>query len=552
MKIRMPNVFDGAARTLLVAGSLGIPASVLAQTASPPLLAKPTPIPPGTQVATSRAQTAHVHEMKVELAWLADPVTSYCRLEARMVGSTLEVHGQVPSEADLAHALWLAREETGMNVVSKVQINPKLRAPASSKPQDVLHREAFNALRQHFPEQAPDITFSTLADGALVLKGTVRTYEDKLAISRHLRQATACSCVRNQLRVLKEPQEPVVRGSSGKDSATLLPPERLQQQPIQLVADLRPPEPALPPSLPPVPSTSAAAHKPEVPAKQSSNPGAGSKTASATDAKPPEKPVVYRTKWRRLEPSEVGTVKKTEPAAPAKAPVEAKKPEESTLASKQHVYLRVIPSANGDSGAPSGGTSLAKADTGMLPKQPLPISSSPSQGPVPTPSTSVSRAQYVMAPAAKPSPTVVPAAGSQTDSPAKKSTPYVTDGVVFIESAFKPAAHAQPATGQKPPTIVRTGPYVTNGVILLSDLGDERHAQSNPALAALQSRLRQRIANVCGKTTRDVEVSAVTETEVAVRLKANSTLEGEELSNRIMQLPELGPCQVSLDVLVMR
>jgi hypothetical protein len=544
MKIRMPHVFDGAARTLLVAGSLGIPASVLAQTASPPLLAKPTPIPPGTEVAMSRAHTAHVLEMKAELAWLADPVTSYCRLEARTVGSTLEVHGQVPSEADLAHALWLAREASGMNVVSKVEINPKLRAPASNKPQDALHREAFNALRRRFPEQAPDITLSTLADSTLVLKGTVRTYEEKLAISRHLRQATGCSCVRNQLRVLKEP-DVLVRNSG---AATLLPPERLHQQPIQLVADLRPPEPASPPSLSLAPRTSAPVHKSETPAKEASSSGQAWKTATTTNAKQPEKPVVYRTKWRRLEPSEVGMVKKTEPAAPAKAPVAAKKADEETPASKQHVFLRVIPSSSDTSGAPSAGATLAKADTGTLPKQPLPIPSSPSQGPVPTPSTSVSRAQYVMAPAAKPS----PAAGSQSVSPAKKGTPYVADGVVYIESAFKPAAPTQPARGQKPPAIVRTGPYVTNGVILLPDLGDGRQSQANPTLAVLQSRLRQRIADVCGKASRDVEVSAVTATEVAVRVRANSTLEGEELSNRIMQLPELGPCQVSLDVLVMR
>jgi hypothetical protein len=156
-----------------------------------------------------------------------------------------------------------------------------------------------------------------------------------------------------------------------------------------------------------------------------------------------------------------------------------------------------------------------------------------------------------MASAAKPSPAPVSPVASQTPAPAK-GAPYVTDGVVFIDSSFKPAAHSQSATGQKPPEIVRTGPYVTNGVILFADAGDDRHAQANPALAALQTHLRQRIADVCGKTSRDVEVHAVTETEVAVRVKANSTLEGEELSNRILQLPELGPCQVSLDVLVMK
>ena len=89
-------------------------------------------------------------------------------------------------------------------------------------------------------------------------------------------------------------------------------------------------------------------------------------------------------------------------------------------------------------------------------------------------------------------------------------------------------------------------------MILVSDTTNEEVQPTNPALAALQTHLRQRIADVCGKPSRDVEVHARSETDLSVRVKANSTLEGEELSQRIFHLPELGPCQVSLDVLVMK
>src|SRR5207245_5098837 len=115
----------------------------------------------------------------------------------------------------------------------------------------------------------------------------------------------------------------------------------------------------------------------------------------------------------------------------------------------------------------------------------------------------------------------------------------------IVDAMIKPASHAMPSTASGPPTILKTGPYVTNGVILISDSANEKLLQANPALGALQTHLRQRIAAVCGKSNQDIEVRAVTETEVAVRVKAHSTLEGEELSNRIFQLPELGPCQVS-------
>src|SRR5262249_40931641 len=121
-----------------------------------------------------------------------------------------------------------------------------------------------------------------------------------------------------------------------------------------------------------------------------------------------------------------------------------------------------------------------------------------------------------------------------------------------VESMIKPATHTSPAAGSNPSPIVKTGPYVTSGVILKSDPASQKTQPANPVLADLQTRLQQRIAAVCGKPSKDVEVTAVTETNLAVRVKANSTLEGEDLSNRIFQLPELGPCQVSLDVLVMK
>ena len=145
----------------------------------------------------------------------------------------------------------------------------------------------------------------------------------------------------------------------------------------------------------------------------------------------------------------------------------------------------------------------------------------------------------------------MPAARQQA-RPVAKLEPHVAEGVIVVETAIKPAAHSQSATAPKPPAVLKTGRYVTNGVILLSNPADEEILHANPALRALQRHLQQRIAAVCGKSSNDIEVTAVTETNVAVRVRVRSTLEGEDLSNRIFQLPELGPCQVSLDVLVMK
>jgi hypothetical protein len=569
MKIRIAKVVDGAARSLLVAGTLGIPAAALAQTTPYPTLQRPTPVyhaVPQTE-SSQPGRTARLIEMKVELAWLADPVTSPCRLEARTMGSTLEVHGQVPGEGELEHALYLAREESGMRVLNKVQLNPRLRGPGSSKPQEALHREAFNAVRQGFPENAPAITVSTLADGQVVLKGTIPTYEDKLAISRHLRQATSCSCIINQLRVLAEPQGHAGKNSTPSVAATLLTPERLKSPSIQPVSHVPNASPTAPATVAPAPHSStgttegggawlAAVKTSGTGSEQSLAPTVAVKNEpgslpsapeaqSTTAAKPATKPLVYRTKWRRMDPSEIVMSKRVDPASD-------KTSEAQALASKSpQIYFRVIPSPNEDAPTSTANSGLAKAESSTVPTSSLQVRTSPVQPPPPGLGLSAPKSQIALASASNPTTSLMPAARPQGAVPTK-TEPYVAEGVVIMDSAFKPAGHSVPAPGEKAPAVVRTGPYVTNGVILFSDSAHEDLLKSNPALAALQTHLQQRIAAACGKSSKDIEVKATTETELAVRVKANSTLEGEELSNRIFQLPELGPCQVSLDVLVMK
>lgn len=509
MKIRIAHVLKDATQTLLVAGTLGVPVVAVAQTAPSAeqgLASKSTAVAHSTEEAkpSPLTKSPRLTEMKIELAWLADPMTSACRLEARTVAGMVEVHGQVTNEAALKQALRLAYDESGVQVVSKAQLNPNLRPPDNSKPQEALHREAFAALRQAFPEQASAISVQTLADGRIVLRGTVPTYEIKLAISRHLRQATPCSCVVNQLQVLAEAHEPGAANSSRLASASPHAPERPKPQAIQPVAHVSQTETAAQPMGASAPDTENSS--PAKPAGQG-EPTAVAPETSATPAKPPAKPLVYQTKWRRMDPSEVALPKKGGTGASAKGSTQ------DNLASSQppRTYLRIIPSAP-EAAKPATPNTIAKAS--------------------------------------KPSPAAVPDAPPQPPAVAQKQ-PATTNGVALMNAVSKAPAPA-PATLQRPQAITRTGAYVTNGVILVSDTTNEEVQPTNPALAALQTHLRQRIADVCGKPSRDVEVHARSETDLSVRVKANSTLEGEELSQRIFHLPELGPCQVSLDVLVMK
>jgi hypothetical protein len=587
MKIRIANLLNGAAGTLVLAGSLSVPVLIRAQTSPYPILDRPIAVGRDTgkwRPPQRPAYSPHVMEMKVELAWLADPVTSPYRLEARIVGSTVEVHGQVLNEAILGHAVQLARAESGMPVVTRVQLNPALRAPSGGKPQEILHRQAFQALWQAFPAQAPAITISTLAGGEIVLKGTVPTYEDKLAISRHLRQATTCSCILNQLQVSAEIQQN--RSSSSRTAAaTLLVPAPLKPQAVQQVGYLAPAESVALGSPYPTPYSSAEATR------------AGASSSSSqieSTAKPAAKPIVYQTKWRRLQPGELTLPSKTVPPATYKDTVKAPAPKQATAASKPRTYLPLFPSSkanqtpaakNPNPTANTSGSSAARGENvAEFPRiqsenvaegariqspvrredlksgdfsyrrdalAPPPRVSSPALALVSSQETPAARPPSLPTPIVRPSPVYVPPAQPVQTSLAKQE-PYVTDGVILVESMIKPASHAVSAPGQQPLPIVKTGPYVTSGVILFSDPATRRGQPASPALAALQTQLQQRIAAACGRPSRDVEVTAVTETNLSVRVKANSTLEGEEFSNRIFQLPELGPCQVSLDVLVMK
>jgi hypothetical protein len=422
-----------------------------------------------------------------------------------------------------------------------------------------------------------------LAGGEVVLKGTVPTYEDKLAISRHLRQATSCSCIMNQLHVLAEPQETHL-SNSRKAPATLLAPAPLVSQPILPVAHELPAEPVAlgspspaphvtneitrPGEFPSIPKASrlgsmeSSSSKSSRPAKLPSG-HARPESQAQTPANSTGKPIVYPTKWRRLERGEIAVPTRVVSAAASKDAASSSTQRDSAASAKPRIYPRVIPSPKEDQAPvgqianPFAGASVsrvsAKAEIPAVVK-----ASSPSPPTTATPVSVSSRDVTAMTPSKmappsiKPLPISVPPAQPDSDNLAKRE-PYVADGVILVESMIKPATHTAPAAGSKPSPIVKTGPYVTSGVILKSDPASENETKpANPALADLQTRLQQRIAAVCGKPSKDVEVTAVTETNVAVRVKAISTLEGEDLSNRIFQLPELGPCQVSLDVLVMK
>src|SRR5262249_50273123 len=84
------------------------------------------------------------------------------------------------------------------------------------------------------------------------------------------------------------------------------------------------------------------------------------------------KPLVYQTKWRRLDPGEVAMPRKIASPAETKESAGAPKPDAlATASTGPRTFLRVIPSPKLE--APnSSGTSIAKAEAAPPPKQPAP------------------------------------------------------------------------------------------------------------------------------------------------------------------------------------
>lgn len=185
---------------LLTLGALGL--GHLAHGQAPAPLAVQARTAGGRDAPALKGQDdPHVTEAKVAVAWLGDPLTFSCELQAHRSGNVLHVTGFVPSDAAREQALKIARAVGGLTVEDGCTLKPDLPRPIASKPMNVLYRHATAELLRVIPDHVGTITVDVWTMGRLIVKGTVPTYEDKLAVSRGLRQINGCTCVINELKV---------------------------------------------------------------------------------------------------------------------------------------------------------------------------------------------------------------------------------------------------------------------------------------------------------------------------------------------------------------
>src|SRR5262249_13767230 len=148
-------------------------------------------------------------EMKIELAWLGDPGTFPYHLSAHSDGPAIQVRGFVPNEAVREHALKVARASTTLPVNDGLKLHRNLAMRTGGDTAEHVQKAAVEVLAEGFPEIAQGIEVKVRPGGHVMLNGTARSFEEKLAISQRLRRLNGCMSVVNHLKVA-----PVVREGS--------------------------------------------------------------------------------------------------------------------------------------------------------------------------------------------------------------------------------------------------------------------------------------------------------------------------------------------------
>jgi hypothetical protein len=156
--------------------------------------------PAGEAAALTESQ-ARPEEGQVELAFLADPMLFAYGLGAHVQGGNLEVRGFVPNEGVREQALRVAAAQTGLHVIDRLRLLPVVAGHGTADTPENVCRAARVLLETDFPAHGKGMEVQCDARGHLTVSGRVASFEDKVLVSRKLRQVRGCSCVVNQLSV---------------------------------------------------------------------------------------------------------------------------------------------------------------------------------------------------------------------------------------------------------------------------------------------------------------------------------------------------------------
>jgi hypothetical protein len=412
-------------------------------------------IEPGEQTAPAVALTesqARLEEGQVELAFLADPMLFAYGITAHVQGGSLEVRGFVPNEGVREQALRVATAQTGLHVIDRLRILPSLAGHGTvDKPENVC-RAARVLLETDFPGHGQGMEVQCDPRGHLTVSGRVASFEDKVLVSRKLRQVPGCSCVINQLAVASA--DPVRKTQSAAPGET------------------KPAPKWEPPGTPAPPPTVVTPAKKD---KSSDLPSSGMPRISADPASPSPKresaplPVIETASPTTPAPKKAAVALPVIEAAPRPAdqqsrqhappPVTAEKAPAPKQAPATQAIIDLPPlSAAPESRRPA--PAPVEPEKGPAPKQaPAKVVTDVAPPPAATesrrPATATSLPPLVP-PAAKPS-AAKPTAGGSEES-------FVTQGMITFDeppAAAKPPAPVKPPVSEKAPAPQKPATEIT-------------------------------------------------------------------------------------------
>jgi hypothetical protein len=176
-----------------IAVALGLVAVTMAQSTSSQSFKGLT----GSRAASEQkpADLGRMMEIQVELAWLSDRTTFNYFLEAHVKGTSLEVRGYVPSKTVREQAINLAKLNCPLPVTDAIKAHPSLIIRTVHRAPDQLKSSVHTALHEAFPNH--QLIVNCQDDGTVQVFGAVRSFEQKLAVSRSLRRLHGCTNVAN-------------------------------------------------------------------------------------------------------------------------------------------------------------------------------------------------------------------------------------------------------------------------------------------------------------------------------------------------------------------
>jgi osmotically-inducible protein OsmY len=502
MKISFSRWLRRSKWHLVTAGAIGLGGTTFGQSSSVPLSRRSAEAP-GDKVGRLKADDLLERrrmEMRVEIAWLADPVTFPCHLEAHVTHEALEARGYVTDSAVREKALKIAREVSGKRVVDATRYHRARSRPVLTRPETAVQRDAVRLLRQVHPVHATTVKVETQPNGRLVVEGTLASLEDKFAVSRCLSHVGGCKCVDNQLRALDESvPEPLIAEKKEPSDRPIENKSQSDPRLLQVILSRR------------VPTANVTV----IPGPN------GTMVVTGSVDRTGDIEILMRAAGDMVGGRERVTNAlrlRQGPPEVARIDIATTKQETTKTTSVKQSYSLVqhLQPAEVSSAAP---VKHPEKETTIW------IGSSPEP-------------QAPERPAKQPSPAVL-----------VLNQPKPTSVQSKIHGSTQTVAVKKPVSETKKITTPAAEPYVTTGVILI-ERQEEPARPAKPLLAF--SQLQRCIASACRKKPGDVEIKPLSASKLSVRVKASGFDEGDRLKDKIFGLPELAPYQIDLDIVVGR